>query len=1122
MNEKFADEISIMKFWKQQNIVEKRKEKNKGNPVFNTIDGPPYPTGEIHVGHLRNWSIKDAVIRYKKIKGFDVYAKDGYDVQGLPVEEKVQKKLGIKTVQQLKEFGEENFVRECKKFVQEVIDDMKERRERYGLWMDRNYYHTSHPEYLSLSWRFFKEADKKGLLYKDYKTVAWCPHDETTLSDYEVKDEYTTLEDPSIYVKFPLKEKYQNTYEQSLVIWTTTPWTLQSNMAIAVNPKFNYAKALVELNGNKEILIIGESLVEQVIEKLSKSNEISLIKIVETLKGAELEGLEYQHIYLEETPSQQEFVQEKQNNSTNHKHIHTVILADYVTLDGEEDIIAKLEKKGSHKHEKETTSAQSAQTHSESKDAQAQSNSSEGTGLVHIAPGHGQEDYEAAKKYNIPVFCPVGPDGTFTEGKYQGQYFRDVNPIAIDYLKEKGYLLHAELKSHRYPCCWRCKTPICYRAAEQWWIKRSQIIPEIIKENQNVQWFPEFAKKNFDHLMQGAGDWAISRQRYWGTPLPIFEDEEGNYKVFGSKEELEQEIIQQVKQGRTPKEVLGENSPYAQSNELPSTFALEDIHRDDLKDITLRLSPNSESLARPVPFIGDVWFDSGCASFASHYGEGLSYEEIIEKYYPIKWIVEGQDQIRGWFSSLFNVGYVLTGKAPYNQVLYHQFIMAKDGTKMSKSKGNGITGLEALETLGADATRYYLLTKRAPEDQINFDKEEFSLVYGFFNTVKNSIKFANAYLEEYDASKATLPGYQALNVEDKWILHQLYKTQRTFERKLETYQLHQAFKKVEEFIVQDFSKTYLKIIKERCEERDEALLIIFNTIIKTSLQMLGCSAPFLSEKLYQECTLQHKQESLFLEDLKEYDEYFISKVEEEQIDKNFEIAQEIIQAILNAREKAKIGVRWPLGKVHIISTHQALFKEIEPFHTLIKSLTNIVSLSDSLEGVSINYIIKPNFKTLKQDFENPSDAIKAINLSKHYIAQDIKQGISKGTYEGVELDLEKHIIKEIELEGELTSSDFSQGSIILETHQDDILLEQGYLREIIRRVQLSRKELGCEKSQKISLSFAGSDKELLELTQNWEGHITKKVGAQEILEKELEHQFTYTIKEKTLVVSIKK
>ncbi|MDA3855899.1 MAG: isoleucine--tRNA ligase [Candidatus Woesearchaeota archaeon] len=1077
-NDKFLYEEEILKFWEEKDIYNKVQKKNEGNELYTHVDGPPFPTGEVHMGLLRNWATKDSVLRFKRLHGYDVYARDGYDVHGLPVENKVQTKLNLKTVEDLKKFGEENFVKECKEYVKEIVNDMSTVRTRYGLWMNREQYQTSHPEYLSMAWRFFKKAQEKGQLYKDYKTVAWCPNDETTLSDYEIKDTYKNVDDPSIYIKFPLKKEYRTTnYEESFVIWTTTPWTLQSNMAIAMHPQLEYSKVLVELNGKKEVLITANALIEKVVEILSKQNEIKFLEVLETKVGAEYEGIKYDHIYLDDTPSQQEFVK------LDNKHIHGIVLADFVTLGEGEDIFDKLEKK-SYKHSNK-------QEGTVSEEKIQQKGKSEGSGLVHIAPGHGFDDYEVGKKYNLPIFCPVGPNGCFTEGKYDKQYFKDVDPIAIDYLKEKGFLLSSAMKNHRYPCCWRCKTPIVYRAADQWWIKRGDYTKDVIKANKNVHWTPNSARHSFDNLQEGAGDWAISRQRYWGIPLPIFEDEDGNYEVFGSKEELEERI------GKT----------------------LNDIHRDDLKNIVI-INKVSGKEMRSVPFIADVWFDSGCASFASHYNEGLDFNQIIEKYYPMNWITEGEDQVRGWFSSLFNVGYMITGKAPYNQVLFQGFVMDSEGKqKMSKSLGNGVGGNEAIDLWGADVTRYYLLSKKVPEEKFNFDRNEVTIVEGFFNTLDNVIKYMNVYLEEHEVRHPSL-NISALDVEDKWILYSLNRTIQRFTSLFEKFKLSQAYKELEDFIVRDLSKTYLKLVKDRTEERDENLHIIFKEIIKTILILLSTATPFRAENLYKQTNLPNKKESIFLEHYPTVDELLIKEVESKGIDKNFELSQEIIQSVLNAREKAKIGVRWPLPQIDIISS-KPLGENLKVFENLMKKLTNIPKINYDLNDVEINYIIKPNFAKLKQDFDNVQDAIKAINLSKHYISEDLKLGEIGGTYEGVKLDFEKHILKEIELKGEYTSSDFSNGSVILHTRQDEILLEEGYLREAIRRIQSLRKDLSLNKKDEIELSFSGSDEYFLELSQNWGSLISKKVGASNILQNAFENSQEFEIKGKKLTISIK-
>lgn len=1070
-------EQEILKFWEEKGIYNKVKTKNKGKKPFVHVDGPPYPTGEIHVGHLRNWAIKDSVLRFRRFQGFDVYARDGYDVHGLPVETKVQKNLGFKHTNDLKEFGEEKFVRECKKYVASVIDSMTKRREDYGLWMDRDFYHTSHPDYLSMSWQFFKKAHEKGLLYKDYRTVAWSPALETTLSDYEIKDEYTTLEDPSIYVKFKIEKGHTTTkYDEYLVIWTTTPWTLQSNLAIAMNGEFDYSKVLVNLNGKEEVLILATNLVEKCIKIFSKQNEIKLIKILETKKGAEYEGMKYVHIYLEETVSQKKFVKE------NHKHIHSVVLADYVTLGEGEDVLEKLEKKSSYKHSL-------TETKEEEQKEKIDISLQDGTGLVHIAPGHGFEDFDVGKKYNLPIFSPVDTKGFMTEGIAKGIYFRDANKPVMENLKERNILLFSKMKSHRYPCCWRSKVPIVYRATEQWYIKRSVVTSEIIKANTNVKWYPGFAKESFNHLTNGAGDWAISRQRFWGIPLPIFEDDEGNFEVFGSKEELEKRVNKK----------------------------LNDIHRDDLKNLTITLK--NGKIAKPVPYIADVWFDSGCASFASHYGEGLTYEQIIEKYYPMKWVTEGRDQIRGWFSSLFNVGFMLTGKAPYNEVLFQEFVMAKDGTKMSKSLGNGVEGVEALEKWGADRTRYYLLTKAVPENQINFDSVEFSNVEGFFNTLENLTKFMNSYLKEHETIKQKKIDFNSLDVEDSWILYRLNKTIISYEHNFENYRINLTIKDIEDFITKDLSKTYLKLVKERTEEKDENLLLIFSEVLRKMLIMISVAIPFKAEELYKMLEIDLKRESIFLEEMPLANKALIKQIDSEKIDENFELASNVIAAVLNAREKVKIGVRWPLSQIDIVSSENLSLK-LAPFEDLICKLANIAKVNYDINDVDIEYNLKPNFATIKVDFKDVQNVIKVVNSNKEKISKDLSISKKAGVYDSIEIDFDKHLIKDIVLKGELISSEFIGGTLILHTHQDEILLKDGYLRETIRRIQSFRKDLGLNKKDDIKLSFDGSDKYLLEIMDNYETLISKKVGAKDILKKKLKNIAEFEIKGKKLIISI--
>lgn len=1075
MKKEENSEEKILEFWKKNNLYEKVKEKGKKAKVFQFVEGPPYPTGEAHLGHLRNWAIKDSVFRFRRFLGENVKARDGYDVHGLPVEQKVQKKLGITDTKVLKEeFGVDKFITECRKYVDSIVNDMKEVRQRYGMWVDTNHWVTSHPEYISRAWTFFKKAQEKDLLYKDFKCVAWSPALETTLSDYEVKDSYAELEDPSIYVRFKIKDKYKTTkYDEYLLIWTTTPWTLEANQAIAINKNFEYAKLLIVDEKESYVLLIGETLVEQVVEKLRKSITIKEYSVLETLKGHELLGVHYEHIF-PENPTQKVLAEKEEQ--------HRVLHADFVSMGEGETHLEKLGKK-SYKHQGPGEESTQIKQKKVVKD---------GTGLAHQAPAHGMEDFELCRTNGLhDVYSVVDEKGLMiSESLWKGINFREANPKVIKYLKEKKIILHSEMRVHTYPLCWRSKVPIVYRTTEQWYIKRSSYIANMVKANSGVRWFPESAKQSFDNLMLGAGDWAISRQRFWGIPLPVFEDEDKNYEVFGSKEELEEKVGKK----------------------------LEDIHLNDLA--VLSYTGKTGKTMKHCGLTVDVWFDSGAASIASHYVDNLSVKELEGKQYPMTWITESEDQIRGWFSSLFNVGYMVMEKAPYKQVLLYKYVLDKDGQKMSKSLGNGISGNEALERWGADKTRYYLLTKRAPEDQINFDPEEFDNVNGFFNTLQNVFSYCNSYLAEHHSTKQA--SFSSQNVEDEWLMYRLQKTLESFVHAFEKYKLNEGLLAVEEFLVKDFSKTYLKLVKDRTDERDEDLLAVFSETLKLILIMLGSAIPFKSEELYQELKLTEKKESLFLEEFPAIHKELVLSIEKREIHENFALSQEIIAAALNAREKAKIGVRWPLRGISI-SGSVPFSDKIKAFEELIKKLVHVKAITYELDLSQAEYIIKPNFAALKEDFTLPAPVIAAINKNKTVLVQAIKEGKRKMEIEGLEINLERHVLKELVLNSEQVSSDFSTGIVVLNTEQDKDLLAEGYLRETLRRIQDMRKDSGLEKSQNIVLSFEGSDEFYLSLLSKNAETVQKKVGAKNILEKAEKEgvQKDFEIKEQKVSVWLK-
>lgn len=1101
-NMAIAYEKEILQFWEQEKVNDKVNESKRGKEIFSWVEGPPYPTGEAHLGHLRNWAIKDAVFRHKRFSGFDVYTKDGYDVHGLPVEQKVQKELGIQDTKELKKYGEDKFILACRDYVARIINDMKGLRARYGLSISKDHYQTSHPDYISMAWRFFKQAENRNLLYKDYRCVAWSPGLETTLSDYEVKDSYAMLNDPSIYVRIKLLQPTNSgNSEQSkilstsnsenskdldeyVVIWTTTPWTLEANLAIGVHRDFEYSKVKVEfVDGETCILIVASALVENCMATFAKSNPMKGYEEVEIVKGIDLEGARYEPIYPENK------TQMRLHKDANY---HRIVHADFVSLGGHEDAyLEKLERK-SYKHSHAQDVGEEQEVVEEKEEKGNKKKIVDGTGLVHEAPAHGMEDFDLCRELGITeAYSIVGTKGEMIkESKWAGTFFKDADKEIIKHLVSSKQMLHYDYKEHKYPLCWRSKLPIVYRTTEQWYIKRSELIDEMIQaNNENVDWYPKTAKGAFNNLLSNAGDWAISRQRFWGTPIPIFEHKDsGEYIVVGSKEELEQ--------------LCGKE--------------LEDVHKNDLQKVTIE---RDGKIFEYVNYTCDVWFDSGCASFASHYGEGLSYEQIIEKYYPLTWITEGEDQMRGWFSSLMNVGYLTTGKVPYDRVLFYRFVMDKDGVKMSKSIGNGISGNEAIEKWGSDRTRYYLLSKIAPNEQLNFNPEEFSIVDSIFNTIENIFKFTNSYVELYQSNLNE--DVICENVEDVWILNSLQKTLDNINELMSNYRFDQAIKEFEKFTLEEYSKTYLKIVKERSESCDESLLKVFTTVNKNIVILLGMFAPFKAEQLYQQSVILFKRSTVFLE---EFTPVVMDK--NEHVVENFEVVQDIIQAILASREKAKIGVRWPLKSVRVLSSIDNVESKLKQFESLISNLTNIEEISYDTQGLEMSYNVKPNFASLKTKLgADMPKGIKAVNSQKDVFIEAIKNNESSVVVDDIEFDLEQDILKEmsVNLEYAITSkfgNDNFSGEVILDTYQDDELLEKGYIREIMRRIQDLRKDLGLEKSQRISLSLNGSDEYLIKVAQRFSEEIMNKVGADKMVSDKLRESKEDTIKDKTIVVSI--
>ena len=835
-------EKEVAELWKSHDTYKKAKKLNSGNVPFYFCDGPPYATGQIHPGTGWNKTIKDAVCRFQRIRGRDVRFQPGYDTHGLPIEVKVEQELKFQHKNDIEKYGIGKFIEKCKAFATKYVGIMGAQFESLGVWADyENPYITYHDSYIDSSWKTLAMANEKGLLHEGVYVLPYCFRCETTMANYEL--EYADETDPSIFVKFRIKgkdkdkskdkENVSGSENEYLVIWTTTPWTLVSNMAVMVHPTVQYVR--VKVDG--EVWIVAKDRLEYVLDLVKKSGTV-----IEELPGRKLKDLEYLHPF-----------QDKIHKFADRK----VVLSDeYVTLE-------------------------------------------EGTGLVHCAPGHGPADFIIGKRFGIEPFSPVDEHGNYTEdaGALIGKNVREANPIVTNILEENGSLLLESSITHRCPHCWRCKTPLIFLTTKQWFINISKMKEQMLNEIEKTKWQPDFAKERFREFVNGAPDWCISRQRYWGIPLPIWKCAAcEKVKVIGSRAEL-------------PVPVKELHRPYMDAVKFPCECGGE-MHR--------------------IPDVMDVWFDSGNAVWAS-----MSKEEARVFSERADLIIEGQDQIRGWFYSLLGSGVVRYGSCPYKSILMHGFFVDEKGEKMSKSVGNFVPLEQILEKYGADSFRLWGASNTV-WDELKFSWDEMKKSKADLNIVFNMVVF----LERFYESKIEAPELTPI---DAWLISRLNSTKKEFIRSFESYEINRAAKALRSFIVEDVSRFYMKIAKDRIQsgENDKAALYTIYQSMLASLQMLGCFSPFLSEHLYQRFFRKfEKAESLSLLPMADPDESAISMASETRM----ELVKEAVSIAMLARQKANLKVRWPIRTLFMETKSHEAIDAANAFKDTILSLTNVKEL----------------------------------------------------------------------------------------------------------------------------------------------------------------------------------
>ena len=1004
--------------WKETDAYRKTKERRASSPPFSFIDGPPYTSGSIHIGTAWNKIIKDLYVRYRRMKGFNVRDQPGFDMHGLPIEVRVEQKIGTKHKRDIETYGVEKFINDCKKYASDFRNKQTEEFSRLGVWLDwSNPYQTIDRSFISSVWWTLGEAQKKGLIAKAYRVLPWCPRCETALAEAEI--EYWDESDPSIYVRFPLVDSP----DESIIIWTTTPWTIPGNVAAAVHPDEIYAKVKVKTgSGPEEIFIVMKSLVEKALPAMG----FPQYTIAGEGKGKGLFGKKYRHPLLDFVPAQKTFTG---------KHLHSIVTSETVVK--------------------------------------------ENTGIVHIAPGHGPEDFEIGKEFDLPTFCPVDEEGIFTSDageRYAGRSVSDGSKLVLDDLQDLGLLVKEDLITHRYGHCWRCKTPIIYRTTDQWFLKIPAIKDDIIRSNESVKWYPEWAgaSRQKDWIIN-ARDWCISRQRYWGTPLPIWQCACGEIKMVTGYEELRS--ADGFTEGMDP-------------------------HRPWVDKLTFNC-PKCQGKMTRIPDVMDVWIDSGACSWAS-----MEYPEksgLFEKWWPIEWIVEAHDQTRGWFYSQLVLGTIVFGKSPFKSVLMHGWALDSEGRPMSKSEGTGVDPMEILKTTGADSLRLYLLGAGAPWDDVAFQKDGPKEANRFLNVFWNVYKFATLYmsLDAFDPLKNPLRNYiSALKPEDRWILSKLEHMKTNVTSFMENYQPHEAKRALEKFIGDDVSRWYVRLIRDRMWiEGDSAekysAFAVLHKVMSDCIIMLAPFAPHITEEMYD--NINGTFSSVHMADWPAVDESLM----DEALEQGMDIVRELVEKIANARQNAQLNLRWPLKRIIVKADADDVLERLGSMKETLLSQINAkemqtISMGEDWEELILT--VDPNPNAIGMVYRQWSSKIAVLLKSRP--AKSIKEGIDKGEYsigiEGQMVAITPNMVSfATALPPEIVALDYSHGIVYLDFEMTNVLEAEGFSREIVRRIQQMRKDMKLDVEEFIDVDIHCSDK-LQDYLNQWKSHVSNETRAREI------------------------
>ena len=1018
-NLNFVDrEKEVEKFWKDNKIFEKSMDSRKEGETYTFYDGPPTANGKPHIGHVLTRVIKDMIPRYRTMKGYMVPRKAGWDTHGLPVELEVEKKLGLDGKEQIEEYGIEPFIQQCKESVWKYKGMWEDFSSTVGFWADMEHpYVTYDNNFIESEWWALKEIWDKGLLYKGFKIVPYCPRCGTPLSAQEVSQGYKTVKERSAIVRF--KVVGEDAY---FLAWTTTPWTLPSNVALCVNPDEIYCKVKA---ADGYTYYMAEALLDKVLGKLAKDDEPAY-EILEKYKGTDLERREYEPL----------FACAGEAAAKQRKKAHFVTCDNYVTM-------------------------------------------SDGTGIVHIAPAFGEDDSRVGREYDLPFVQFVDGQGNMTkETPYAGVFVKKADPMVLTDLDKEGKLFDAPKFEHDYPHCWRCDTPLIYYARESWFIKMTAVKDDLIRNNNTINWIPEsIGKGRFGDWLENVQDWGISRNRYWGTPLNIWQCECGHMESVGSRQDL-----------------------YEKSgDERAKTI---ELHRPYIDDITMKCPDCGKTMHR-VPEVIDCWFDSGAMPFAQHHYP-FENKDLFEQQFPADFISEAVDQTRGWFYSLLAESTLLFNKAPYKNVIVLGHVQDENGQKMSKSKGNAVDPFDALNKYGADAIRWYFYINSAPWLPNRFHGK--AVVEGqrkFMSTLWNTYAFFVLYanIDNFDATKYTL-NYDKLPVMDKWLLSKLNTMVKTVDADLDSYKIPEAARALQEF-VDDMSNWYVRRSRERFwakgmeQDKINAYMTLYTALV-TVAKAAAPMIPFMTEDIYQNLVRSidaDAPESIHLCDYPEVNEAWIDK----DLEANMEELLEIVVLGRACRNTANIKNRQPIGTMYVKAE-----KAMDKFYTdIIADELNVkeVKFADDVESF-ISYSFKPQLRTVGPKYGKLLNGIRTA-LSEIDGTAAMKElrdnGVLVLDIDGnrVELAEEDLLIETAQSEGYVTETD-GETSVVFDTNLTPELIQEGFVREIISKVQTMRKEAGFEVMDKIIVYAKDNDK-IMDIMKANQDEIKREVLAENII-----------------------